>query len=123
MKTARDEKLNIWQNQDSSASKHVKEAYPDAKVMICGGHAGKSHLKQLQNRAKQKKFSAPTKKEIELFPEIETVECHCKKEVQEKTKDTGKKKRNVSMTKRTKTLEKKKQRNSSLSLASQDAAA
>ena len=52
MKKAKEEGLNIkvhWQDADSSASKHVKEYYPDAEIMICGGHAEKAHLKQLQS--------------------------------------------------------------------------
>ena len=79
-----------WQDADSTASKHVKEVY---LIMIRGGHAGKSHLKQLQLRAKQKTFPSPSEKEIQLFPDIKTVECHCKEEVKEKKKPskTGKK--------------------------------
>ena len=96
MKKAKEEGLQIsvhWQDADSTASKHVKEVYPKASIMICGGHAGKSHLKQLQLRAKQKTFPSQSEKEIQLFPDIKTVECHCKEEVKEKKKPskTGKK--------------------------------
>ena len=96
MKKAKEEGLQIsvhWQDADSTASKHVKEVYPKASIMICGGHAGKSHLKQLQLRAKQKTFPSPSEKEIQLFPDIKTVECHCKEEAKEKKKPskTGKK--------------------------------
>ena len=79
MKKAKEEGLQIsvhWQDADSTASKHVKEVYPKTLIMICGGHAGKSHLKQLQLRAKQKTFPSPSEKEIQLFPDIKTVECH-----------------------------------------------
>ena len=41
MRKAKEEGLNTkvhWQDEDSSASKHVKENYPDAEIMICGGH-------------------------------------------------------------------------------------
>ena len=71
----------------------MKEVYPKALIVICGGHAGKSHLKQLQLRAKQKTFPSPSEKEIQLFPDIKTIECHCKEEVKEKKKPskTGKK--------------------------------
>ena len=58
MRKAKEEGLNIkvhWQDADSSASKYVKEYYPDAEIMICGGHAGKD-LKQLQIQAKRRKF-------------------------------------------------------------------
>ena len=59
MRKAKEEEINTkvrWQDADSSASKHVKEYYPDAEIMICGGHAGKAHLKQLQSQAKRRKF-------------------------------------------------------------------
>ena len=29
-----------WQDADSSSAKPVREVYPDAQIMICGGHAG-----------------------------------------------------------------------------------
>ena len=38
-----------WQDADSSSSNAVTEIFPDAKVMICGGHAARSHLKQLSS--------------------------------------------------------------------------
>ena len=44
MKKAKEEGLQIsvhWQDANSTASKHVKEVYPKALIMICGGHAGK----------------------------------------------------------------------------------
>ena len=50
MNVARTEGLNIevhWQDGDSSSSKRVLEVYPGAKIMLCGGHAAKSHLKLL----------------------------------------------------------------------------
>ena len=34
-----------WQDNDSSTSLVFKEMFPDIKLMLCGGHAGKSHLK------------------------------------------------------------------------------
>ena len=33
-----------WQDAHSSA-KSVREVYPDAQIMICGGHAGRAHRK------------------------------------------------------------------------------
>ena len=58
--SAKQEGLNIaihWQDADSSSSKSVLEISPGANVMICGGHAGRAHLKQLQSLAKKKNFS------------------------------------------------------------------
>lgn len=78
---AKEEKLNIevhWQDADSSSSKSVEEIYPGAKVMTCGGHTGRAHLKQLQKFGKKKSFT-PKFKDLhrENFPEIDTVACHC----------------------------------------------
>ncbi len=58
MAKAKEEGLVVeihWQDGDSSSSKSVEEIFPKAKVMICGGHAGRSHLKQLQALAKKKR--------------------------------------------------------------------
>ena len=60
LKTAKRVGLNIeihWQDADSSISKSVEEVFPGAKVMICGGHAGRAHLKQLKALAKKKTFT------------------------------------------------------------------
>ncbi|XP_064386971.1 uncharacterized protein LOC135335416 isoform X2 [Halichondria panicea] len=82
MNVARTEGLNIevhWQDGDSSSSKRVLEVFPGAKIMLCGGHAAKSHLKLLMVRGKQKKFTAALQdREKKFFPEVVNVECHCK---------------------------------------------
>ena len=53
--------------------------YPDAEVMICGGHAGKAHLKQLGVWAKKKSFSKAMKTMYgKEFPQVESAVCHCK---------------------------------------------
>ena len=54
-KKAKEEGMNIaiqWQDADSSSSKAVTDHFPDAKVMICGGHAGRAHKKQLEKLKK-----------------------------------------------------------------------
>ena len=33
------------QDTDTSSAKSVKEVYPDAEIMICGGHPGQAHGK------------------------------------------------------------------------------
>lgn len=48
LKKAKEEGLCIevhWQDDDSSSSNVVVEHFSDAKVMICGGHAGRAHKK------------------------------------------------------------------------------
>lgn len=54
MKIAKEEGIHIevqWQDSDA---KIIRECFPDCDVMICGGHAGKNHLKILQSYAKMK---------------------------------------------------------------------
>ncbi len=81
MAKAKEEGLIVeihWQDGDSSSSKSVEEIFPKAKVMICGGHAGRSHLKQLQALAKKKTFTkAFQEKHKEIFPDVLTARCTC----------------------------------------------
>ena len=54
-KKAKEEGMQIaihWQDADSSSSDAVTEEFPNAEIMICGGHAGRAHKKVLQKRAK-----------------------------------------------------------------------
>ena len=42
---AKDEGMQIavhWQDADSSSANAVREVFPDADIMICGGHAGRA---------------------------------------------------------------------------------
>ena len=41
-----------WQDAHSSSAKSVREVYPDAQIMICGGHAGRAHRKIWKNARK-----------------------------------------------------------------------
>ena len=83
LKTAKREGLNIeihWQDADSSSSKSVEEVFPGAKVMICGGHAGRAHLKQLKALAKKKTFTDKFKDKFrEKFPRVDAVRYECKR--------------------------------------------
>ena len=57
MHRAREEGMKLtvhWQDLDSSSAKAVVECFPEYKIMICGGHAGKNHLKALENYSKMK---------------------------------------------------------------------
>ena len=70
-----------WQDQDSSSSKAIQAIYPKSQIMVCGGHAGRSHLKQLQTWARKKKFSKALKDRLKKdFPEVNDArhnKCHC----------------------------------------------
>ena len=49
---AKEEGMNItihWQDADSSSALAVGEHYPNAKLMLCGGHAARAHQKTLKN--------------------------------------------------------------------------
>ena len=48
---AKEEGMDIaihWQDADSSSAKAVREIYPKAEIMLCGGHAGRAHRKILE---------------------------------------------------------------------------
>ncbi len=50
-----------WQDSDSSSSKALTEVFPDVKVMVCGGHAARAHLKQLERLSVMKCYSTAMK--------------------------------------------------------------
>ena len=67
-----------WQDADSSSSNALTEHFPDAKVMICGGHAGRAHKKQLEKLAKMRSFTEDFKKKhCKKFPMVNEVACCC----------------------------------------------
>ena len=37
-----------WQDADSTSAKAVSGVFPDAEIMICGGHAGRAHWEILE---------------------------------------------------------------------------
>ncbi len=52
---AKDEGMMVeiqWQDSDSSSSNAVKELFPKAQVMICGGHPGRAHKNNLKSLRK-----------------------------------------------------------------------
>ena len=52
---AKEEGMDVaihWQDADSSSAKAVREVYPKAEIMLCGGHAGRAHRKILEKRQK-----------------------------------------------------------------------
>ena len=81
-KKAKEEDMMVaihWQDANSS-SNAMTEHFPDADIMICGGHAGKAHKKQLEKLAKMKSFTDKFKQiHRERFPQVDSVVCHCEK--------------------------------------------
>ena len=78
---AKKEGMNItiqWQDADSSSSKAVTDHFPNVQVVICGGHAGRAHKKQLQKLQKMKQFGNNlVTKYLANFPTVGDVVCHC----------------------------------------------
>ena len=67
-----------WQDADSSSAKAFSEVFPDAEIMICGGHAGRAHKKILESRHKLKKVPKDmVKKYKKTFPALGKVRCKC----------------------------------------------
>ena len=67
-----------WQNADSSSAEAVSDIFPDAEIMICGGHAGHAHRKILELRHKMKKVSKKMlEKYKDTFPTLGVVRCKC----------------------------------------------
>ena len=65
------EVANHWQDADSSSAKAVREVYPSAQIMICGGHAGRAHRKILELRQKARKLSpAQIEKYKDVIPNV-----------------------------------------------------
>ena len=68
-----------WQDGDSSSANALTEVFPNAEVMICGGHAGRAHKKILELRQKIK--NAPKQmvnKYKNSYPTLGELTCKCK---------------------------------------------
>ena len=56
-----------WQDADSSSAKAVSDVFPDAEIMICGGHAGRAHKKILELRHKMKKSVKDDDRKVQRY--------------------------------------------------------
>ena len=78
---AKDEGMQIavhWQDADSSSANAVREVFPDADIMICGGHAGRAHKKMLKSHQKKKRASEKMiEKYGKAFPALCELSCKC----------------------------------------------
>ena len=67
-----------WQDADSSSAKAVSEVFPDAEIMICGGHAGRANRRSLELRQKIKKVPKKMlQKYRDTFPAMGKLRCKC----------------------------------------------
>ena len=67
-----------WQDGDSSSANQVNKHFPKARIMICAGHASKSHKKVLEGLAKAKSFTKDfIKSHTKKYPQVVDVKCHC----------------------------------------------
>jgi len=80
---AKEEGMNVavhWMDKDSSAALAIGEHFPDAMLMLCGGHAACAHFNSLKTIQTKKRF---TNNEVmslrEKYPNAGTALCHCKK--------------------------------------------
>ena len=71
-----------WQDADSSSAKAVREVYPEAQIMMCGGHSGRAHRKMLEKHQKDKVLSqTQIEKYRDTFPNVynqEYQKCKCR---------------------------------------------
>ena len=67
-----------WQDGDSSSANVISNLFPEAEVMICSGHAAKSHKKVLEGYSKIKAFSDSfIKTHQNKHPTVKEVKCKC----------------------------------------------
>ena len=65
---AKEEGMDVaihWQDADSSSTKAVREIFPKAEIMLCGGHAGRPHRKILEKRQYKDDFPLICKEEYQ----------------------------------------------------------
>ena len=81
---AKRENLHIevhWQDGDSTSENSFREHFPDEEksmVMLCSGHAARSHIKALTLSQKVRKFSSAfCNKHKKHFPNVDQVKCCC----------------------------------------------
>ena len=67
-----------WQDADSSSAKAFREVFPDAEIMICGGHAGRAHKKMLELHQKKKTVTEKVIAKYKVtFPALGDLSCKC----------------------------------------------
>ena len=68
-----------WQDADSFSIKAFSEVFPDGQVMICGGHAGRTHRKILELWQKMQIASKQMlDKYKNTYPALGKLTCKCK---------------------------------------------
>ena len=70
-----------FEDGDSTSPLSLRQFYPDkskTKLMLCEGHAARSHEKQLKSLQKRKHFTPEEKdKYRKEYPNIDSTVCHC----------------------------------------------
>jgi len=67
-----------FEDGDSSSPLSLRQHYPKTQLMLCAGHAARSHEKQLKSLQKRKRFSEEKKKYRDKYPKVDSAVCHCK---------------------------------------------
>ena len=80
---AKAEGMNVsihWMDKDSSAALAIGEHFPDAMLMLCGGHAARAHFNAVKIIQTKKRFTSDEVVSLqEKYPKVETALCHCQK--------------------------------------------
>ena len=69
LRRAKQDGMNIalhWQDDSSSASQSFRVFFPDAKIMLCGGNATRTHQSMFKNLQKKRIFTQKDEKMNEL---------------------------------------------------------
>ena len=70
-----------WQDVDSSSAKSFRYGFRDgslSRVMLCGGHLGRSHANNLkQHKSKKSVDQSFILTHKENFPQVASAKCEC----------------------------------------------
>ena len=66
-----------WQDADSSSAKAVREIYPKAEIMLCGGHAGRASQKRQKDKMLPSAHIEKYKDDLPFICEEEYQQCKC----------------------------------------------
>ena len=70
-----------WQDADSSSAKSFRYVFPDSslsRVMLCGGHVGRSHANNLKDyKSKKSVDQSFISMHAKDYPQLASAKCEC----------------------------------------------
>ena len=70
-----------WQDADSSSAKSFRYVFPDSslsRIMLCGGHVGRSHANNLKDyKSKKSVEQSFIASKLKDYPQLKTAKCEC----------------------------------------------